>query len=118
LKPMPGKVACDWMARNQKLDGSWPRVEPNTTDFPLFPPHKWPVTFFPFLLDIFFIYISNFIPFPHFPSENSLIPSPPTPDSLSAADYPLFRSPICMECVSGCRWTRSRRMTLATHEIV
>jgi hypothetical protein len=22
LKPMPGKVACDWMARNQKLDGS------------------------------------------------------------------------------------------------
>jgi hypothetical protein len=32
---------------------------------------------FSFLLDIFFIYISNDIPFPSFPSENSLaLPSP------------------------------------------
>jgi hypothetical protein len=30
-----------------------------------------------FLLDIFFIYISNVIPFPGFPSENPLSPSPP-----------------------------------------
>jgi hypothetical protein len=41
-----------------------------------------------FLLDIFFIYISNVNPFPSFPSENPLIPScllllpnPPTPTS-------------------------------------
>jgi hypothetical protein len=32
--------------------------------------------FFSFLLDIFFIYISNFILFPHDPSETLLIPSP------------------------------------------
>jgi hypothetical protein len=45
---------------------------------------------FSFLLDIFFIYISKFIPFPHFPSENPTITSPlplftnpPTPASLS-----------------------------------
>ena len=32
------------------------------------------------LLDIFFIYISNVIPFPSFPSENPLSsPSPPAP---------------------------------------
>jgi hypothetical protein len=30
---------------------------------------------FIYLFDIFFIYISNFIPFPHFPFENSPIPS-------------------------------------------
>ena len=29
-----------------------------------------------FLLDIFFIYISNVIPFPSLPSENPLFPSP------------------------------------------
>jgi hypothetical protein len=33
------------------------------------------------LLDIFFIYISNVIPFPNFPSGNPL--SPPLPDELS-----------------------------------
>jgi hypothetical protein len=32
--------------------------------------------FFPFLLDILFIYISNVIPFPSFPSENPLFPPP------------------------------------------
>jgi hypothetical protein len=41
--------------------------------------------FLPFLLDIFFIYISNVIPFPGFPSENPLHPSrapnPPIPAS-------------------------------------
>jgi hypothetical protein len=31
-----------------------------------------------FLLDIFFIYLSNVIPFPGFPSENSLS-NPPMP---------------------------------------
>jgi hypothetical protein len=31
-----------------------------------------------FLLDIFFIYISNAIPFPSFPSENPLSPPPST----------------------------------------
>ena len=31
-----------------------------------------------FLLDIFFIYISNVIPFPRFPSKNPLSP-PPSP---------------------------------------
>jgi hypothetical protein len=30
-----------------------------------------------FLLDIFFIYISNVIPFPGFPSDNLLSPPPP-----------------------------------------
>jgi hypothetical protein len=34
-----------------------------------------------FLLDIFFYYISNVIPFPSFPSENSLSPCPPPPCS-------------------------------------
>ena len=49
---------------------------------------------FAFLLDIFFIYISNVIPFPSFPSENPLpsylplFPNPPTPTS-----WPLL-SPI------------------------
>jgi hypothetical protein len=39
-------------------------------------------TSFLLLLDIFFIYISNFIPFPHFPSENP--PShPPAPCPLT-----------------------------------
>jgi hypothetical protein len=33
--------------------------------------------FFHFLLDIFFIYASDFIPFPHFPSKSPL--SPPSP---------------------------------------
>jgi hypothetical protein len=33
-----------------------------------------------FLLDIFFIYISNVIPFPSFPSKNPLSP-PPSPCS-------------------------------------
>jgi hypothetical protein len=42
---------------------------------------------FLFLLDIFFIYISNVIPFPSLPSRNppspphSLLPNPPTPAS-------------------------------------
>ena len=42
-------------------------------------------SFFLFLLDIFFIYISNFIPFPHLPlktsipSPHSLLTNPPTP---------------------------------------
>jgi hypothetical protein len=42
-------------------------------------------SFFLFLLDIFFIYISNVIPFPGFPSENplQLLTNPPTPASLS-----------------------------------
>jgi hypothetical protein len=35
-----------------------------------------------FLLDIFFIYISNVIPFPSFPSENPL-PPPPSPCSAT-----------------------------------
>jgi hypothetical protein len=34
---------------------------------------------FPFLLDIFFIYISNAIPFPSFPSKNLLSLFPPAP---------------------------------------
>ena len=34
-----------------------------------------------FLLDIFFIYISNVIPFPSFPSENPLFTLPPPPAS-------------------------------------
>jgi hypothetical protein len=34
------------------------------------------------LLDIFIIYVSNFIPFPHFPSENLPLPSP-SPFSLT-----------------------------------
>jgi hypothetical protein len=33
--------------------------------------------FWKFLLDIFFIYISNVIPFPGFPSKNPLSPPPP-----------------------------------------
>ena len=44
-----------------------------------------------FLLGIFFIYIPNFIPFPHFPFENPPTPYPlhvlintPTPTSLSS----------------------------------
>jgi hypothetical protein len=48
------------------------------------------ISIFCFLLDIFFIYISNFSPFSHFPSEkNPIIPPPPqitntpTPASLS-----------------------------------
>jgi hypothetical protein len=42
-----------------------------------------------FLLDIFFIYISNVIPFPRFPSENSLFPNPPTP--IPGPGIPLYR---------------------------
>jgi hypothetical protein len=37
-----------------------------------------------FLLDIFFIYISNGIPFPGFPYENSLSPPP----SICSLTYP------------------------------
>jgi hypothetical protein len=37
-----------------------------------------------FLLDIFFIYISNFIPFPSFPSENPLS----LPPSLCSPIHP------------------------------
>ncbi len=42
---------------------------------------------FLFLLDIFFIYISNVIPFPGFPSENPLLLDPPPP-----AQQPTFFS--------------------------
>jgi hypothetical protein len=45
----------------------------------LFPRHcsnHFSVSFL-LLLDIFFIYISNVIPFPGFPSENPLSPPPP-----------------------------------------
>jgi hypothetical protein len=38
-----------------------------------------------FLLDIFFIYISNAIPFPSFPSENPLYsPAPPAPQPMQS----------------------------------
>jgi hypothetical protein len=42
--------------------------------------------FFLFLLDIFFIYISNVIPFPSFPSKN-LLSSPP---SACSPTHPLL----------------------------
>jgi hypothetical protein len=45
-----------------------------------------------FLLDIFFIYISNVIPFPSFPSENPLFP-PLAPQPTPAHSYP-WHSPI------------------------
>jgi hypothetical protein len=44
-----------------------------------------------FLLDIFFIYVSNVIPFPSFPSENSLSPPPssqPTHSCFLALAFP------------------------------
>jgi hypothetical protein len=47
------------------------------------------------LLDIFFIYISNIIPFPSFPSENPL--SPPPASQLTNPPTPAFwpwHSPI------------------------
>jgi hypothetical protein len=37
--------------------------------------------FLSFLLDNFFIYISNVIPFPGFPSPDTLLTNPPTPAS-------------------------------------
>ena len=64
--------------------------------------HNWTVCrecrtleFF-FLLDIFFIYISNVIPFPGFPSENALSPplspcSPTIPLWLPSLGIPLHR---------------------------
>jgi hypothetical protein len=51
--------------------------------------------FYTFLLDIFFIYISNVILFPGFPSENPLSPplsacSPTHPLLLPGPDIPLY----------------------------
>ena len=57
-------------------------------DFPEHMQHlekRWLFTYY-ILLDIFFIYISNVIPFPCFPSENPLLPPLP-PYSLT---YPLL----------------------------
>ena len=48
--------------------------------------------FFLFLLDIFFIYISNVIPFPSFPSENPLSP-PPAPHLIHFHSWS-WHSPI------------------------
>ena len=48
--------------------------------------------FFLFLLDIFFIYISNVIPFPSFPSENPLSP-PPASQLTQFHSWP-WRSPL------------------------
>jgi hypothetical protein len=42
-----------------------------------------------FLLDIFFICISNVIPFPSFPSENPLFP-PPAPQFLNNFDHAIY----------------------------
>jgi hypothetical protein len=52
-------------------------------------------SWFLFLLDIFFIYISNVIPFPSFPSENPLSPpvspcSPTHPLLLPGPGIPLY----------------------------
>jgi hypothetical protein len=67
-----------------------------------------------FLLDIFFIYISNYIPFLHFASKKSPIPSPislltnsPTPASLS------WHSPTLGHLGdSRCWWGCGERVTL------
>jgi hypothetical protein len=45
------------------------RQKLNIPALSLYPDHL-NILFFSFLLDIFFIYISNVIPFPGFPSEN------------------------------------------------
>ena len=47
-----------------------------------------------FLLDFFFIYISNVIPFPHFPSKTFSISHPPSPAYLPTHScFPLLASP-------------------------
>jgi hypothetical protein len=42
-----------------------------------------------FLLDVFFIYISNVIPFPSFPSEKPLAPSSAPPSFPCSPSHPL-----------------------------
>jgi hypothetical protein len=50
--------------------------------------------FFSFLLDSFFIYLSNVIPFPSFPSENPLSPPPPPPPQPTHSRFQSWPSPI------------------------
>jgi hypothetical protein len=42
------------------------------------------------LLDIFFTYISNFIPFPSFTSQNPLSPNPYPPTPIPGPGIPLY----------------------------
>jgi hypothetical protein len=56
--------------------------------------HQYILFFLFFLLEIFFIYISNAIPFPSFPSENPLfLPQPPTPQHTHSHSWS-WHSPI------------------------
>jgi hypothetical protein len=50
--------------------------------------------FFSLLLDIFFTYISNIIPFPSFPSENPLSPPPPLAHPPTHSHSWSWHSPI------------------------
>jgi hypothetical protein len=64
-----------------------------------------------FLLDIFFIYTSNVIPFPSFPSENPLsLPPPPAPQPTHS-HYQSWRSPILVTpCVFFDWWFSSKEL--------
>jgi hypothetical protein len=51
-----------------------------------------------FLLDIFFIYISNVVTFPGFPYENSLFPHPPPAHQYLLSGPYVYLSQIIKDC--------------------
>jgi hypothetical protein len=55
-----------------------------------------------FFKDIFFIYISNVIPFPSFPSENPLSP-PPVPQPTHSHSWPWYSPILGHRTFSGAR---------------
>ena len=88
------KILCIWVCQfvsvSYYIDNLAPKCNLTLTFF------KTAALFYlSFLLDIFFIYISNVIPFPCFPSENPLSPpsstcSPTLPLPFPSPGIPLF----------------------------
>jgi hypothetical protein len=81
-----------WKIYSVEGEGSWKMREENRYDIL----YMHEILFFYFLLDIYFIYISNVVPFPSFPSEKSLFPptfpcSSTHPLHFPGSGIPLYR---------------------------